>query len=333
MRPTTVDSRTSSRMRVASTGSSRPSTGWPRSGMPASAAIAATVAGASPEITRISTPCSSRNATVSRASGRSCSARTTRPSGRSPAGGGESGRAAASCAPPTAKASTRRPPPRLLACAHLEAALEGEVLGRAQHVRAPAHRQAAPSPPGGERHALAHGLRRSRVGRGDGLERGVAARRARRVAPEQDRQLALVGVVGGDQVDHPQAVLGERAGLVDADRVGRRQRLDRVELLAQRPPPRHPQRRDRIGDPGQQDEPLRDDRDHGGDGRLDRLAEGVVLLDQRPQQQRPSGTMTAVRTRISRSSPRSNGERGWRNSRASPVSRSAYVSLPTASAT
>ena len=48
--------------------------------MPASAATAATVSGRSPERTAIRTPCARRNATVSRASLRSRSPRTTRPS-------------------------------------------------------------------------------------------------------------------------------------------------------------------------------------------------------------------------------------------------------------
>ncbi len=122
-------------------------------------------------------------------------------------------------------------------------------------------------------------------GRRDRLERRVAARRAGGVAAEQHRELALVGAVGGDQLHDPEAVLGEGAGLVDADRVHRRQRLDRVELLAERAAAGHPQRRDRVGDPGQQHQPLGDDRDDRRDGRLDRLAERRVLLDQRPEQQ------------------------------------------------
>ncbi len=107
--PTIELARTSSRSSASPGGSSRPSTGAPTTGMPASAAIAATVVGASPEMTRISTFSSSRNAIVSRVSGRSSSASTTSPSGVSPAGGGASGEARVRGTSPAASASTRRP--------------------------------------------------------------------------------------------------------------------------------------------------------------------------------------------------------------------------------
>ncbi len=74
--------------------------------MPTSRAIASTVAGASPEITRSSTPSERRNSTVSRASGRSASDRTTRPSGSSPAGGPSFALNAPVAVP---NATTRRP--------------------------------------------------------------------------------------------------------------------------------------------------------------------------------------------------------------------------------
>ncbi len=47
----------------------------------------------------------------------------------------------------------------------------------------------------------------------------------------------------------------------------------------------------------------------------------------------PKGTIAMPRISTRRSRASSSGERGWRNSRASPTRRSAYVSGPTASAT
>ena len=66
-------------------------------------------------------------------------------------------------------------------------------------------------------------------------------------------------------VDDPQRGLGQGAGLVEADDIDGGERLDRVQLLRQRAPPRHPQRGDRVGEAGEQDQPFRDERDDGGD--------------------------------------------------------------------
>ncbi len=82
MRPTTAWVWSSSASSAGDSGSSRPSSArLPGGLMPASAAIAPTVAGESPDRTFSSTPSERRNATVSGASGRSRSASVTRPSG------------------------------------------------------------------------------------------------------------------------------------------------------------------------------------------------------------------------------------------------------------
>ena len=166
---------------------------------------------------------------------------------------------------------------------------EVEVLRRAEHERAVTQAHAAPAPPRGEGHDVAHRLRGARMGLGDRLERAAPGRRARGVAAERGRQLVLVDAVGRHQPHHAQAVLGEGAGLVQADHVGRRQRLHGVQLLAERAAPRHPPGGDRVGQRGQQDQALGDDRDHRGHRRGHGLAERGVLLDQRPPEQQPQG--------------------------------------------
>ena len=118
-----------------------------------------------------------------------------------------------------------------------------EVLGRPQHVGAAAHADAAPAPARGERHApldrlgLAAARRPAIASSVEVLPGELAAKR-----PSEDRELPLVDALGGHQLDHAEGLLGERAGLVEADHVGGRERLDGVELLAQRAAPRHPHR-------------------------------------------------------------------------------------------
>ena len=161
-----------------------------------------------------------------------------------------------------------------------------EVLGR-PHARRCGRRSACRSSAGARRTARCPRPAR----RSPGTKAATASSvdvlpgRAGREAPERDRELPLVDPRGRHELDHPQGLLGERAGLVEADHVGRGERLDGVELLAEGAAARHPQRRDRVGQPDQQHEALGDDRDHAGHGRRHRLAERRVLLDQRPAEQ------------------------------------------------
>ena len=68
MRPTTEAARPRAPARRRRRGGRAPSSGAPAFGIPASSAIAATVSGASPEITFSVMPCARKNSTVSRAS-------------------------------------------------------------------------------------------------------------------------------------------------------------------------------------------------------------------------------------------------------------------------
>ena len=78
--------------------------------------------------------------------------------------------------------------------------------------------------------------------------------------------------------------LGQRARLVEAERVDGGQRLDRVQLLHQRAAARQPQSRHAVGQRGEQDQALGDERDEPGDRDLDRLVEAAALLAERDDQ-------------------------------------------------
>ena len=222
----------------------------PIPGTPASRAIAPTVAGASPERTFSSTSCSAKNATVSAAFGRSRSARTTRPSARTSAGNGGSrfgrrqrrrrrGRARAPAAP-------RSPRGALLDQLRVRARRSAPARrGRGARRRDRARSSAAGTRTAPARHRPCLGLRQAGVR--DRLQGQVARGGARGVGRDRLRQLALVDSLRGDQADHAQRRLGQRAGLVGADDVHRGQRLDRVELLREHPALRDLEGRDRRG--------------------------------------------------------------------------------------
>ena len=91
----------------------------------------------------------------------------------------------------------------------------------------------------------------------------------------------------GHERHEPQRRLGQRAGLVDADRVDRRERLDRVQLLRERAGAGHPHRRRRVGDRDEQDQALGDERHHPRDRGLDRVADRDVLLPRAPRSASP----------------------------------------------
>ena len=285
------------------------------------------------------TSCSAKNATVSAAFGaqplrqddeaeRPHAARAAARRAR-PAGSGASGAAEREHAAPPCAASSGA----LLAQVGVGA---GEALRRAEHEPLAAEVERAPAPPRGERHlrgrldgGVAVGQRRRR---GPPRGSGCATARSRRSRPSARASCGLVDPVGGHELDHAQRRLGQRAGLVGAHDVHRRQRLDRVELLREHAALGDLERRDRRGQadtsrispsgtrltipavsvshalrPGSTSRSERDaerDRERHRDRRRGRAAAGP--------------------------SPRSSGERGWRNARAVAVSRAARLSAPTA---
>ena len=85
-----------------------------------------------------------------------------------------------------------------------------------------------------------------------------------------------IGRVGDVDRDELELAGGEGAGLVDADRVHRRQRLGRAHLLDERVLSREPDRGDRERHAHQEDQPLRDQRDQPRGRRLRRLVQGLV---------------------------------------------------------
>ena len=220
-------------------------------------------------------------------SGRSSSASTTRPSGRRSRGGGASGEESVSAPRPSATASTRRPPSASARARASSSSPRSKCSGAPSTIarrprRSPLQRRREENG-----HDVGHGLRGGGIGLGDGLERAAPGRRARGVAAEQGRELAPPRRPRPAPAPPRGGVLGERAGLVQADHVRRRQRLHGVELLAQRAAPRHPPGGDGVGERGQQHQALGDDRDDRGHGRGHGLAERGALLDQRPPQQQP----------------------------------------------
>ena len=228
--------------------------------------------GASPESTTISTPCSTRNATVSRVSGRSSSASTARPSGRS--GGGPSSGSSGS-APSSSRTRPRGGPPPAARRARLRAPRAGTARARRGRSAMPPSRSAAPAPPrrgtGRPRRPApaARGQRRARAPRASG-----SAPRTRRRSGRARRASSLGSTPSaGTSSTTRSAAARQRARLVDADRVDRRERLDRVQLLRERAAPRHPQRGRGVGDRDEQDQALGDERHHPGDGRVDGVAD------------------------------------------------------------
>ena len=120
----------------------------------------------------------------------------------------------------------------------LERPRPAEDVRGAHHVaarRRPAvQRRAAPLPCGGEGDLGGHGHRRRDEALRDRLERPVAL--AGRVREPPKRLLGGLGIVGvrGLDRDELERAVGERPGLVHADRVDRRQRLGGADLLDER---------------------------------------------------------------------------------------------------
>ena len=203
--------------------------------MPASRAIAATVSGASPEMTFSSTPSSVEELhRVLRLRPQLLGEHdeAERPDARRGAPP-----SAASGAVVVPSASTRRPA-RDSRAARGREAVEPEQLRRAEHEAAAVEPHRAPAAC-----ATRTGTCASAVLGVPGYDAAIAASvelrlgRARREAREV--ALELRGAHTGRRLDadDPQRRLGERAGLVEAHDVDRGERLDGVELLRERAAP------------------------------------------------------------------------------------------------
>ena len=155
-------------------------------------------------------------------------------SGRRPSRGGGDAASSTTAAPLAGAARRSARAERLGATATpLRASTSGAP---STSVPRPSRVSAAPLARRRERH-LARQRRRPRPGRRPAIACIVPLRRRRRsprAPPRSLAQVVLVPAVGRLDADHAQAVVGERAGLVEADDVDRGEALDRVEPLRQR---------------------------------------------------------------------------------------------------
>ena len=162
---------------------------------------------------------------------------------------------------------------RLSGSSGLERA-EREQLRRAQDVAAVGQLNGAPLPTTRERNLRLRGLAVAWKGRLERLQGGVRARKRRSESSESARQGVLADTGGRSERGDAEACLGQGSGLVEADRVGRGERLDGVELLRQRAASGELQGSREINEAGQEDQPLRDDVDRAGDDGRESLVEG-----------------------------------------------------------
>ena len=170
-------------------------------------------------------------------------------------------------------------------------ALEAPLQGHRQGERAPGHQhvgrtedkgltpaegQPAPLPFRGEGHLGPHPFTGRRVGLGDRLQGPVALAGAGGEPREGLLRGARLGWVGDVDRDQLELAGSQRPGLVDADRVDRRQGFGRAHLLDQRVEPGEPHSGDGERDAHQQDQPLGDQRDQPGGSGLRGFVEGRV---------------------------------------------------------
>ena len=303
MRPTAgaAQDRLAQRRRRRS-GSASPSSAGAVPGTPASRAIAPTVrrrvAGEHLQRRR---PRAAKKATVSAAFGRSRSASTTRPSGLHVARGTRRPGRRPAAAPRRGRARARaaRRPPRARPAATSAGSAAREPLRRARARARSSPRSSALQRRRDENGTCATARRRpspppSPASR-DRLQRRVARRGARRVARRaRAASVASSTPAAGTSADHAQRRLGQRAGLVGADDVDRRERLDRVELLGEHPAPGHLEGGHRRGEADQQDQPLGDEVDDPRGQRPGRV--GRLAVSQR-QESRRAATASGARDR------------------------------------
>ena len=169
----------------------------------------------------------------------------------------------------------------------------GEHVGRPQHQGAAALQgQAAPLARRRERDLLARPAAAvAGGGLGDRAHRRVLrARRSPRASARSARRASSPRPSTGSRPLDPDPVLGERAGLVEAERVDRRQALDRVEALGERADARQPHRGDGEGQAREQHEPLGHQGHEGRDDGPGHLAEvGRRARQQRREQEQRRG--------------------------------------------
>jgi hypothetical protein len=108
--------------------------------------------------------------------------------------------------------------------------------------------------------------------------------RVGRVTGDRGQRQQVVGSPRGQrhQPDHAQPVLGQRAGLVEADGVDPTERLQHPRVAHHGPAPRQPARSGLLRDGRDQRQPLGDRGDGDGDARLDGLLQRAA-----PQQRQP----------------------------------------------
>ena len=235
-----------------------------------------------------STPWAVKKATVSAALGRSRSASTTRPSGRTSSGNGGSAPSSGSGASVRPSASTRRPGARLLAGALGERGVGvGEPLRRPQHEPLVAEIERAPATPRGERHLgddrawrRRPPARRRRSPPGSGCEtarwrRSVASSRA------SDRL-----VRAGRGTSPTTRSVGSVSVPVLSVQTMSTEASDSIALscCASTPALRHLERRHRRGDADQQDQSLGDEVDDPGRDRLHARGRGLGVGEHRDRQ-------------------------------------------------
>ena len=170
--------------------------------------------------------------------------------------------------------------------------MRGENFGRAQHQRGPGQGavvegEGAPLAARREGRLVADRQRQAGEPGNERLDRAVGHGRARRVGGEQAlelraRRLERLELVQADDVGR------ERPGLVGAEHVDVRQRLDRVGLLDQRPLAGHAHRAQGVGQDDGEDQAVGDQADDHG-RRLHALDERQVLAEVLGDDQRHEG--------------------------------------------
>ena len=240
---------------------------------------------ASPERTTISTPCSRRNAIVSRVS---AAAPRRGPRGRAsaaaegPASGSAGNAAVADTEADDAAA-------RLLVRGRDSGELpEREELGRAEHVAGAADRLAAPPPAGEERHGLVDRLARSRAAplRSRSASGSAPRRRPRSGRARSSSSSALVPAAGITSTRRSEAVVSVP---VLSTQIVSTDASDSIAFSCcdSAPSAGHAQRGGGIGHRDEQDEALGDERHHPGDGGVDGVADPDVLLAEGDDQHDP----------------------------------------------
>ena len=169
-----------------------------------------------------------------------------------------------------------------------QGAAADQHVGGAEHVGlAPPEGQSAPLPLGGEGNLGPDPLAARRVVLGDRLQRPVALPGAGRESSQGPLRPACLLGIGDVHRNELELAGGQRPGLVDTDRVDRRQRLGRAHLLHEGVETGEPDSGHGERDAHQQDQPLGDQGDQARGGGLRRLVErGAAGLEREDQNDR-----------------------------------------------